>query len=73
MAWLSMERDGYEADRNRIFVMDLATGQKEELTVDFDQNAANLSWSPKSDLLYLWPSLAEMQPSSPTDALATAR
>ncbi|MCB9230505.1 MAG: S9 family peptidase [Bacteroidia bacterium] len=52
MAWLSMERDGYEADRNRIFILDLATGQKEEITAEFDQNAANLSWAPNSEVLY---------------------
>lgn len=29
MAWLSMERDGYEADKNRLFIRDNATGQKQ--------------------------------------------
>ena len=38
MAWLSMERDGYEADKNRLFVMDLATGEKTYVTAAFDYN-----------------------------------
>ena len=28
IAWLSMERDGYEADQNRLMVMNLETGEK---------------------------------------------
>lgn len=28
MAWESMERDGYEADKIRLFVMNLKTGEK---------------------------------------------
>lgn len=28
IAWQSMERDGYEADQNRLFVMNLETGEK---------------------------------------------
>ena len=27
-AWQSMERDGYEADLNRLFIMNLETGEK---------------------------------------------
>ena len=35
MAWESMERDGYEADKIRLFVMNLKTGEKKEYTKDF--------------------------------------
>jgi dipeptidyl aminopeptidase/acylaminoacyl peptidase len=52
IAWLSMERDGFEADRNRIFVQELATGKKTELTKGFDQNASHLSWSKDGATLY---------------------
>lgn len=45
MAWESMERDGYESDKSRLFIMDLATGEKTYYTKDFDQNAGGLSWS----------------------------
>ena len=30
IAWESMERDGYEADKQRLFVMDLNTGEKKD-------------------------------------------
>lgn len=45
MAWESMERDGYESDKSRLFIMDIATGEKTYYTKDFDQNANGLSWS----------------------------
>jgi len=45
MAWESMERDGYESDKNRLFVMDLASGKKTDYTKNFDQNAGSLTWS----------------------------
>lgn len=41
MAWESMERDGYEADKIRLFVMNLKTGEKKEYTRDFDQNVGS--------------------------------
>ena len=38
IAWLSMERDGYEADQNRLMVMNLETGEKTFVSKDFDSN-----------------------------------
>ncbi|WP_303917852.1 S9 family peptidase [Draconibacterium sediminis] len=52
LAWESMERDGYESDKNRLFVADLETGEKKDYTADFDQNAAALSWSADSKSIY---------------------
>ncbi|WP_320113159.1 S9 family peptidase [Draconibacterium orientale] len=52
LAWESMERDGYEADKNRLFVADLETGEKKDYTANFDQNAASLSWSADSKSIY---------------------
>jgi Tol biopolymer transport system component len=52
MAWLSMERDGYEADRNRLFVVDLQTAEKRELSDGFDQDAHGPSWSADSGTIY---------------------
>ena len=52
IAWESMERDGYEADKNRLFVMDLATGEKTFYTKDFDQNAQSLTWTADSKSIY---------------------
>ena len=52
MAWLSMEHDGYEADKNRIFVMDLKSGEKKDLTVNWDYTADDLQWSPDEKYIY---------------------
>ncbi|MCL1933857.1 MAG: S9 family peptidase [Candidatus Azobacteroides sp.] len=53
IAWLSMERDGYESDRNRLFIQDLETGKKTCLTTDFDYNADNFCWNPSSSSVYI--------------------
>ncbi|MCY1720098.1 S9 family peptidase [Prolixibacteraceae bacterium Z1-6] len=52
LAWESMERDGYEADKNRLFVADLETGEKKDYTERFDQNAAGLAWSADGKSIY---------------------
>ena len=52
LAWLSMERDGYEADRNRIFVRDLSMGRNWEVTVGFDRDAASPTWSSDGATIY---------------------
>lgn len=52
IAWLSMERDGYEADRNRLFVQDLGTGERVELTAEYDNDAHTPVWSPDGRTLY---------------------
>jgi dipeptidyl aminopeptidase/acylaminoacyl peptidase len=52
MAWLSMRRDGYEADRNRLFIRDVRSGIFSELTVGFDQDAHGPVWSPTSRTIY---------------------
>ncbi len=52
MAWESMERDGYEADKQRLFVMDLTTGEKKDYTSGFDQNATSLTWSADGNTIY---------------------
>lgn len=46
MAWLSMERDGYEADKNRLFIRDNATGQKTDLTSYWDYTIEEFAWNP---------------------------
>ena len=46
IAWLSMEHDGYESDKNRIFVMDLKSGVKTDLTENWDYTADQFAWYP---------------------------
>ena len=63
LAWESMERDGYEADKIRLFVMNLATGEKTDYSADFDQNSTNLNWSANSKSLYFiscWHALTQI-------------
>jgi dipeptidyl aminopeptidase/acylaminoacyl peptidase len=50
--WLSMERAGYEADRNRILVMDLASGATREVAPDWDRSPDGLTLSPDGRTLY---------------------
>ena len=45
VAWLSMERNGYEADRLRLCCYDLQTGKKSYLTESFDSNVDDFCWS----------------------------
>lgn len=52
LAWLSMERDGYEADRNRLFVMDWATRTKTDITADWDYTIDEFAWNPSSKGLW---------------------
>ena len=51
VAWLSMERDGYESDRNRLCVYDLQTGDKKYITESFDSNVDDFCWSDTKDAM----------------------
>lgn len=52
MAWESMERDGYEADKNRLFVANLETGVKTDYSANFDQDSGHLTWSADGKSIY---------------------
>lgn len=53
MVWTSMKTAGFEADKNRLMLRDLATGKVTDLSEGFDQSSATFKWSPKeSGLLY---------------------
>lgn len=52
LAWLSMEHDGYESDKNRIFVMDMASGERTDLTVNWDYTADAIAWNPDGKSIY---------------------
>jgi dipeptidyl aminopeptidase/acylaminoacyl peptidase len=52
IAWLSMERDGYEADKNRLFVCHLESGEKKYLTEDFDYNVDEFCWDALGASIY---------------------
>src|SRR5690554_226192 len=52
LAWQSMERDGYESDKNRLFIENIETGEKTDLTAEFDQNVDGFSWADNSKFIY---------------------
>ena len=53
LAWQSRERDGYEADKDRLFVMNLATGEKTYVTENFDYNTDAFVWNTDNKTIYL--------------------
>jgi dipeptidyl aminopeptidase/acylaminoacyl peptidase len=52
LAWESMEHDGCESDKNRLFIMNVATGEKTDLSANFDQNSEGLTWTADSKSIY---------------------
>lgn len=61
VAFTSMERDGNESDKDRLFVTKLGTGEKLYLTKDFDYNAGNVVWDGNDKLYFLTPIRATYQ------------
>jgi dipeptidyl aminopeptidase/acylaminoacyl peptidase len=53
LAYLSMERPGFEADRLRLMVYDRVRGTHRQLTEGFDRSVDQFSWSGDSRSLYL--------------------
>lgn len=45
MYWLSMERAGFEADKDRLFELDMASGTRRYLTSEFDYSPSGLTWA----------------------------
>jgi len=52
IAWESMERDGYESDKQRLMVYDFASKTMTDYSKNFDQNANNLAWSDDNKQIY---------------------
>ncbi len=52
IAWESMERDGYESDQNRLFILNFESSEKKDFTADFDQDVHALSWTDDSKSIY---------------------
>lgn len=51
LAWLSMARDGFEADKNDIIVRDLV-GKDKNLTAAIDLSISDFSWHPSGKMIY---------------------
>lgn len=52
MIWCSMERDGYESDLIRLFLLDRTTGEKTYLTEGFEYNVEQPTWSQDGKSIY---------------------
>ena len=52
LAYRAMSRPGFEADRWRIMLRDVATGATREIAADWDRSADSLVWSPDGRTLY---------------------
>lgn len=52
IAWQSMSTPGYEADKQRLIVMDLKTREKSDLTKTFDQDVSNLLWDKDNQTIW---------------------
>ena len=53
LAFCSMATPGYESDKDRLFVYDLASQEHKYLTPDFDHSAQNVIWKDNSTLYFL--------------------
>lgn len=53
IAWSSMARDGYEADKKRLMVYDRTTKQQKDYTTTFDQDVDFMTWSPDGKSIYI--------------------
>jgi len=45
LAWLAMPRAGYEADRQQLMVLDIASGSRRKVAPDWDRSASEITWS----------------------------
>ncbi len=52
LAWLSMEHDGYESDKNRLFILNCFTAEKRDLTIDWDYTIDEFAWAPESSEIF---------------------
>jgi len=52
MAFNSMEREGYESDKNRLMLINLETGEKKDLTASIEQNAGSYTFSEDGKRIY---------------------
>ncbi len=52
LAYLAMVRPDFEADRYRVMLMDLASGETRTLTENWDRSPRSVAWSPDGSMLY---------------------
>jgi dipeptidyl aminopeptidase/acylaminoacyl peptidase len=52
LSWLSMARDGFEADKEVLYIKEMSTGKNIALSAAFEEGVQNYSWSKDSKSLY---------------------
>ena len=52
IAWQSMERNGYESDETRLFLMNMATGEKTFLTKTLNTNVDSYHWRDNGHIVF---------------------
>ena len=52
IAYRAQQRPGYESDRFRLMLYDRKTGEKKNLTEDFDRWVGTIAWAPDSSSIY---------------------
>lgn len=62
LAWASMARAGYEADRQVLKLRNLATGEVRALTQDWDRSVGSIAWAPDGKRIYVTAQDTQEQP-----------
>jgi len=52
LAWLSMARDGFESDKNMMWIRNMETGTQFPLAASLDQSFGNIVWSADAKTIY---------------------
>jgi dipeptidyl aminopeptidase/acylaminoacyl peptidase len=52
LAWLSMARDGFESDKNMLWILNMETGNQFPLAASLDQSFGHIVWSKDSKTMY---------------------
>ena len=53
IAYQSMERDGYEADLDRLFVYDIKEGKRNWITKDWKYDVENINWENNQSIYFI--------------------
>lgn len=57
IAYSSMEEDGYESDLERLFVYNIATGERKWVSEGWDYNVGNMQWNGTGEIWFTSPYL----------------
>jgi dipeptidyl aminopeptidase/acylaminoacyl peptidase len=55
LAFCSMATPGYESDKDRLFIYDVKSQERRDITPDFDHSAENVIWKDNSTIYFLSP------------------